>query len=719
MICLWAQISLMLFWLCAAAFLVAHRCSRRTHIRTRALLAVVCLLCLAGLMLIPPARAVYVYEYGLTGAPNPWGIAVDKSGNVWITEQGANKIAKVGSPTYELSIPTPGSVPWGIAASKDHEDIWFTEETAGKIGRFIPSQNWFYEFALPDSASARPRGITMNVTKMADGKVPRYDVWFTEYGRNRIGHLYSTDGVTVRFSFYAIPGVLDAQPLCIAMSPIDYSIWFTEYKGDRISCIRLLENGTALFKHYATSSGSGLWGIGVDPDGFVWVTESKRSCIGRLNPISGEYVTFAIPTPSSEPHELVVEAVTTSTPYRVLNVWFTEYGGNKIGRYDPGLNAFFEYSIISGGGRPHGIAMSGAYGYVWFTEPFVQKVGAIYGWHAPPRVTTTTVGTMTSAVTTGQTLLPARSAVTTSAVTTTVAGAVWGAYGYASATVVTATYTFTSSKFQLTSTSVYSYTRTSGSTSYTTTTTTTTATQVIVMTSTLSTSTSTAATATSWYVQTSTQPTSRTSTSTVYLTSLTTTTTTDTSTTIYPTVTLTSMNASYLTSTTFSPTITVTYIQTSVAPATSTATSMITTSVTTTTTAAITRPCVIASAAYGSELAPQVQFLREFRDGTVMSTFAGSQFMRVFNSFYYSFSPAVAQATLGHHVLKTAVRTAIYPLILCLEVSSLLYDSASFNPELSSLLTGLLASGLIGAIYVTPLLAIVEVFRKRSGKRDV
>jgi len=710
---LWAEIWLLLFGSGMIALLFAHKPCNRVHIGARILLALICITSLAGLMLTP-ARAVYVYEYGLTGDRVPWGVAIDKDGAVWITERSANKIAKVGVPTYELTIPTPGSVPWGITASKDHEDIWFTEETAGNISRFVPSENKFYEYGLPKPAeSPRPRGITMNITKMSDGKVPRYDVWFTEFGRNRIGHLYGADATQARFSFYPIPGPGDSQPLCIAMSPIDYSIWFTEYKTNRISSIKLFENGTALFRHYPTGADSGLWGIAVDPDGFVWVTESKRNCIGRLNPVSGEYLTFAIPTPNSEPHELAIEAITTSTPYRVLNVWFAEHSGDKIGRYDPGLNAFFEYPIISTGGRPHGITVAAAYGSVWFTEPFVQKVGAIYGWYAPPLVTTTTVGTMTSAVTTSQTLTTSRSA-TSSSITSVTASTNTMTYAYASATLVTATYTFTSSMFQLTSTSIYSYTITSGSTSYTTTTTTTTATQTIVSVSTLSTTTSTTATATYWYAQTSTQTTSRTSTSVVLLTSLTTTTLTNTSTSIYPTITVTSTNTSYVTTTTFSPTVTVTSVQTSVIPTTSVATSVLATTTTTTTTAAVTRPCIVASAAYGSELAPQVQFLREFRDRTVMSTFAGAQFMRLFNAFYYSFSPAVAQAILANPTMAAIVRVLIYPLIISLHLASSMFQMLPLNSELATLLAGVVASGLIGVIYVAPFFAVFKALRKKS-----
>ncbi|MGQ0377340.1 MAG: CFI-box-CTERM domain-containing protein, partial [Nitrososphaerota archaeon] len=52
--------------------------------------------------------------------------------------------------------------------------------------------------------------------------------------------------------------------------------------------------------------------------------------------------------------------------------------------------------------------------------------------------------------------------------------------------------------------------------------------------------------------------------------------------------------------------------------------------------------CLIVTATFGSELAPQVQFLREIRDNTVLSTASGTSFMTAFNSFYYSFSPAVS-----------------------------------------------------------------------------
>lgn len=288
----------------------------------------------------------------------------------------------------------------------------------------------------------------------------------------------------------------------------------------------------------------------------------------------------------------------------------------------------------------------------------------------------------------------------------TFAGADVISHDSALTTVTTETQTFTS---------IYSYTITSTSTTDTTTTTTiTTATQTIVTVSTLTTSTTTTTTLSFWLTQTSTSTVSRTSTSLAFLTSLAAVTLTNTSTSLYPVV-VTSISAAYRNTTIFSPTVAVTSTETSVIPTTSTVTTVQVTTMTTTTTLVITRPCAIASAAYGSELASQVQILREFRDWTVMSTFVGAQFMRIFNNFYYSFSPTVAHATLANPMIGFLVRALISPLIATLRVSSCVPPLLPTNSELTTLLGGILTSFLIGLIYVTPFI-FLRIMRRETNR---
>ena len=130
-------------------------------------------------------------------------------------------------------------------------------------------------------------------------------------------------------------------------------------------------------------------------------------------------------------------------------------------------------------------------------------------------------------------------------------------------------------------------------------------------------------------------------------------------------------------------------------------------------------PCLIATATFGSELAPQVQLLRDFRDQQVLHTFAGSSFMSVFNPWYYSFSPAVAQYETGHSMVRYTARMLLYPLIEILHLSSLTFSTLAFQPEVGILAAGILASSLIGLVYFA--LPVSGLFmlsrRKRNSKR--
>ncbi len=86
--------------------------------------------------------------------------------------------------------------------------------------------------------------------------------------------------------------------------------------------------------------------------------------------------------------------------------------------------------------------------------------------------------------------------------------------------------------------------------------------------------------------------------------------------------------------------------------------------------------CLIATAAYGTELAPQVQFLREIRDNTVMSTTSGMAFMTGFNQLYYSFSPTIADLEREHPMFQEAVRAFITPMISTLSIMTLAEDGS-------------------------------------------
>ncbi|WP_415281758.1 CFI-box-CTERM domain-containing protein [Candidatus Nitrososphaera sp. FF02] len=120
--------------------------------------------------------------------------------------------------------------------------------------------------------------------------------------------------------------------------------------------------------------------------------------------------------------------------------------------------------------------------------------------------------------------------------------------------------------------------------------------------------------------------------------------------------------------------------------------------------------CLIATAAFGSELTPQVQFLRGFRDNYILRSQSGAAFMGAFNSVYYSFSPQVADYEREQPWLQTTVKAAVYPLFGVLVASEGAFSAAG-GGEAGTIVAGALASSLIGAVYVSP--AAVAAFRKK------
>jgi len=76
--------------------------------------------------------------------------------------------------------------------------------------------------------------------------------------------------------------------------------------------------------------------------------------------------------------------------------------------------------------------------------------------------------------------------------------------------------------------------------------------------------------------------------------------------------------------------------------------------------------CLIATATFGTEMAPQVQFLREIRDNIVLQTESGTSFMTTFNQFYYSFSPTIADYERENPIFKEVVKLALTPLLASL-----------------------------------------------------
>jgi hypothetical protein len=119
--------------------------------------------------------------------------------------------------------------------------------------------------------------------------------------------------------------------------------------------------------------------------------------------------------------------------------------------------------------------------------------------------------------------------------------------------------------------------------------------------------------------------------------------------------------------------------------------------------------CLIATAAFGSEMSPQVQFLREIRDNTVLQTESGTRFMADFNQFYYSFSPTIADYERENSIFKEAVKITLTPLLTSLTL--LQYVDIDSESEMLGYGIGIILLN-IGMYFVAPAVLIMKIKKR-------
>ena len=120
--------------------------------------------------------------------------------------------------------------------------------------------------------------------------------------------------------------------------------------------------------------------------------------------------------------------------------------------------------------------------------------------------------------------------------------------------------------------------------------------------------------------------------------------------------------------------------------------------------------CLIATATFGSELAPQVQLLREIRDNQLMNTESGSAFMSGFNELYYSFSPYIADMQRENPMFKEAVKLGLTPLLSSLTIM----ENAESESEVLGLGLSVIALNL-GMYIGLPAFGILKLIQIRKN----
>ena len=221
----------------------------------------------------------------------------------------------------EYDIPTAHGRPHTAVPDK-RGNVWFTEFAARKIGKLDILKGEITEYPL-QVENTNPHGITVG---------PDGTVWFTALPTG-IGRIDPATGKMEEFKVPDRPGGKFPGPHTIIVSRSG-KIWFTQIMSGTISNF---DPETREFRVIEVEEGTTPYGILEKEDDVFWFAVSRPGKIGMLNARTGEMQLYPVPTPNS-----VSQRFRFDTSGRL---WFGEYGGDKIGMFDPDTKRFTEYEL--------------------------------------------------------------------------------------------------------------------------------------------------------------------------------------------------------------------------------------------------------------------------------------------------------------------------------------------------------------------------------------
>ena len=122
--------------------------------------------------------------------------------------------------------------------------------------------------------------------------------------------------------------------------------------------------------------------------------------------------------------------------------------------------------------------------------------------------------------------------------------------------------------------------------------------------------------------------------------------------------------------------------------------------------------CVIATATFGSVLAPEVVYMRYVRDQLIGSTPSGRTLIEAFNTFYYAWSPAVAEVIAGNGLLRAIFRIILLPLVGIVHVSAMIFRTVALmtgQTDRASVFAFVAAAVMTISVYIAlPIAAVAK-----------
>ncbi len=241
---------------------------------------------------------------------------------------------------------TEWDVPWEHSRPRDPwvesaERVWFVGQRDHYVATLDPQSGEFERIDLEDGAG--PHTVIWN----------ERGAW---YAGNRADHIGLIDAQTGEIERFMLPGEGRRDPHTMDFTSAG-DIWFSVQHGNQIGHLDT-ESGEITLHEVATG-GARPYGLLVDDQDRPWVTLFGTNKLATVD-ASGAVAEIELPRADARPRRLALPGDGT--------VWYVDYAGGYLGRYDPASGEVDEWQTPAGHeSRPYAMT-SDDDGRLWLFE---------------------------------------------------------------------------------------------------------------------------------------------------------------------------------------------------------------------------------------------------------------------------------------------------------------------------------------------------------------
>jgi streptogramin lyase len=274
----------------------------------------------------PIALTSYIYTTYTVGT-SPYDIAIDASGNIWVTNSGDSTVTKLSSSGSTIGTYPAGTYPYGMAIDASG-NVWVADDGGSTVTKLSSSGSTIGTY----TGGNAPDGIAID----ASG-----NVWVVNYlsdtAGNSVTELSSSGSIIGKY-----PVGATAYDIAIDKSG---NSWVTNNGGNSVT--ELSSSGSILGTYQV---GSAPVGIAIDSSGNVWVSNNYSNSVTELSSSGSTIGTYPV---GNTPEGVAIDASG--------NVWVTNNLDNTVTELNSSGNTIGTYPV---GNAPDGIAIDAA-GNVW------------------------------------------------------------------------------------------------------------------------------------------------------------------------------------------------------------------------------------------------------------------------------------------------------------------------------------------------------------------